>query len=83
MIDITVLHDKQMRLLQTYLLKEEATSPLHAAVAKQTIDTHRWIYLLQMKINSPQTKNKIKKLKDSGPKKPYKADTRMTSANST
>ena len=32
--DITVLHDKQMKLLQTYFLQKQATSPLHAAVAK-------------------------------------------------
>jgi len=34
LIDITVLHDKQMKLLQTHFLKKQATSPLHAAVAK-------------------------------------------------
>jgi len=72
-----------MKLLQTHFLKKQATSPLYAAVAKQTIDTHRWIYLVQMEINWRQTKNKIPNLKDSGPKKPYTADTRITSANNT
>jgi hypothetical protein len=32
-------------------------------------------------MNSPQTKHIIKKSKDNGPKKPYTAETRMTSAN--
>ena len=34
LIDITRLHDKQVRLLQTYFLNKEVTSPLHAAVVK-------------------------------------------------
>ena len=34
LIDITRLHDKQMKLLQKYLLNKEATFPLHAAVVK-------------------------------------------------
>ena len=34
MIDITGLHDKQVKLLQTYFLQKQATSLLHAAVAK-------------------------------------------------
>jgi hypothetical protein len=32
LIDITQLHDKQVRLLQTYFLNKQITSPLHAAV---------------------------------------------------
>ena len=35
LVDITLLHDKQVKLPQTYLLNKQATSPLHdAAVAK-------------------------------------------------
>jgi hypothetical protein len=34
LIDITQLHDKQVKLLQTYLLDKQVTSSLHAAVAK-------------------------------------------------
>jgi len=34
LIDINQLHDKQVKLLQTHFLKKQATSPLHAAVAK-------------------------------------------------
>jgi hypothetical protein len=32
--DIIRLHDKQVKLLQTYFLHKRATSPLHAAVVK-------------------------------------------------
>jgi hypothetical protein len=32
--DITRLHDKQVRLLQTYFLNKQITSPLHAAVVQ-------------------------------------------------
>jgi hypothetical protein len=35
---------------------------------------------MQRKMNSPQTKNTKTKSEDSGPKKPYTADTRMTLA---
>ena len=34
LIDITPIHDKQVKLLQTYLLNQQVTSPLHAAVVK-------------------------------------------------
>jgi hypothetical protein len=34
MTDITTLHDKQVKLLQTYFLNKRATSPLYAAVVK-------------------------------------------------
>jgi len=34
MIDITRLHDKQVKLLQTHFLNKQASSPLHAAVVK-------------------------------------------------
>jgi len=36
---------------------------------------------MQMKMNSPQMKNILAQSKDSGPKNPYTADIRMTSAN--
>ena len=32
--DIIRLHDKQVRLLQTYFLNKQITSPLHAAVVQ-------------------------------------------------
>jgi len=34
LIDITRLHDKQVKLLETYFLNKQVTSPLHAAVVK-------------------------------------------------
>jgi hypothetical protein len=34
LIDITRHHDKQVKLLQTYFLNKQVTSPLHAAVVK-------------------------------------------------
>jgi hypothetical protein len=34
MADITRLHDKQVKLLQTYFLNKQTSSPLHAAVVK-------------------------------------------------
>jgi hypothetical protein len=34
MADITRLHDKQVKLLQTYFLNKQASSPLHAAVVR-------------------------------------------------
>ena len=34
LIDITRLHDKQVKILQTYFLSKQVTSPLHAAVVK-------------------------------------------------
>ena len=37
MIDITRLHDKQVKLLQTYFLNTQVTSSLHAAVAKAEV----------------------------------------------
>jgi hypothetical protein len=80
--DITRLHDKQVKLFQIYFLNKQTTSPLRAAVVKaDDIYTHHSIYFAQMKIKSPTTKNIIPKSKDGGPKKPYMADTLMTSAN--
>jgi len=32
LIDVTLLHDKQVKLLQTYFLNKQVTSSLHAAV---------------------------------------------------
>jgi hypothetical protein len=34
LVDITRLHDKQVKLLQTYFLNKRVTPPLHAAVVK-------------------------------------------------
>ena len=34
LIDITRLHEKQVKLLQTYFLNKQVTSSLHAAVVK-------------------------------------------------
>jgi hypothetical protein len=34
LIDVTRLHDKQVKILQTYFLNRQVTSPLHAAVVK-------------------------------------------------
>jgi len=34
LIDITWLHEKQVKILQTYFLNKQVTSPLHAAVVK-------------------------------------------------
>jgi hypothetical protein len=34
MTDITRLHDKKVKLLQTYFLNKQASSPLHAAVVE-------------------------------------------------
>jgi hypothetical protein len=34
MTDITQLHDKQVKLLQTYFLNKQTSSPLHAAAVK-------------------------------------------------
>jgi hypothetical protein len=34
LIDVTRLHDKQVKLLQTYFLSKQVTLPLHAAVVK-------------------------------------------------
>jgi hypothetical protein len=34
LIDITQLHNKRVKLLQTYFLNKEATAPFHAAVVK-------------------------------------------------
>jgi hypothetical protein len=39
------------------------------------------IYFVQIKMNSPQPKNIITESKDNCPKKPYTANTHMTSAN--
>ena len=75
-----------MKLLQTYFLNKQATSPLHAAVVKADdrhththththTHAHHRIYFVQIKMNSSQTRNTITKLKDHGPKKSYTTDT--------
>ena len=42
LIDITRLHDKHVKLLQTYFLNKQVTSSLHAAVVKADVDAHHW-----------------------------------------
>ena len=42
LIDITRLHDKQVKLLQTYVLNKQVTSSLHAAVIKAMMGVHHW-----------------------------------------
>jgi hypothetical protein len=81
LFDVTQLHDKQVKLLQTYVLNKRVTLPLHAAVVKADDRYTHWIYFVRMKRNLPQTKNIPTKSKDNGPKKPYTVNTRMTSDN--
>jgi hypothetical protein len=79
--DITRLHDKQMKLLQTYFLNKQATSPLHAAVVKAD-DRYTPLAVFRANENELATDEEYNnKSKDNGPKKPYTADTHMTSAN--
>ena len=61
MNDISLLHDKQVKLLQTYFLNKQASLSLHVAVVKVD-DAHHWIYSAQMKTNSPQMKKVPKSL---------------------
>jgi hypothetical protein len=68
LIDITRLHDKQVKFIQTYLLNKQVTSPLHAA-AVQADDGHTPLdVFVQMIMNSPLTKNITAKSKDMVPK---------------
>jgi hypothetical protein len=78
MTDITWLHDKQVKLLQTYFLNKQPSSPLHAAVVNSgdsltPLDLHH-----EHEKELSRMKNTITKLKDNGPKKPYMASTRTT-----
>jgi hypothetical protein len=58
------LHDKQVKLLQTYLLYKQASSPLHAAVVKAD-DKYTPLDLLRANENELATdedyNNKVKR----------------------
>jgi len=64
MTDITRLHDKQVKLLQTHLLNKQSSSPLHAAVVKAD-DRHTPLDLLRANKNELATdeeyNNKVKR----------------------
>ena len=82
LIDMTRLHDKQVKVLQTYFLNKQVTSSLHAAVVKAD-DRCTPLDLVHANANEfpPQMKNIITKSRDNAPKKPCMAAIRMTSAN--
>jgi hypothetical protein len=80
--DITRLQNKQVKLLQQYFLNKQATLPLYAAVVKAD-DRYTPLDLFRANENELAPDEEYnKKSKDNGPKKPYTADTHMTSANS-
>jgi len=54
LIDITRLHDKQLKLLQTYILNKQLTSPLHAVVVKAD-DTYKPLDLFRTNENKLAT----------------------------
>jgi hypothetical protein len=62
--DITRLHDKQVKLLHTYILNKQATSPLHAAVVK-TVDRYTPLDLFRANENElakdEEYNNKVKR----------------------
>jgi hypothetical protein len=62
--DITRLHNKQVKLLQTYFLNKQATLPLHAAVVKLN-DSYSPLDLLHANENELTTEeeynNKVKR----------------------
>jgi uncharacterized protein YpmB len=71
-----------IKLLQTYFLNKETSSPLHAAVVKAG-NKYTPQDLLRANENELTTDEEYEyktKSEDSGPKKPYTADTRMTLA---
>jgi hypothetical protein len=76
MADISRLHDKEVELLQTYFLKKQTSSPLHAAVVKAD-NKYTPLDLLRANENELTTDEEYN---NSGPKKPYTADTRMALA---
>jgi len=81
LIDITRLHDKQVKLLQTHFLNKQVTSSLRAAVVKADDRCTPLDLVRANQMNSPQMKNIMTKSRDNGPKKPCMAAIRMTSAN--
>jgi len=82
MTDITRLHDKQVKLLQTYFLNKQVASSLHAELVKAD-DRCTPLDLVRANANELTTdeeyNNKVKRLWS--PKKPCMAAIRMTSAN--
>jgi hypothetical protein len=77
----TRLHDKQVKLLQTYFLNKQVTSPLNAALVKAN-DRYTPLDLVHANENKlTQMKNMLTQSKDNGPKKPYMTNIHMTSAN--
>jgi len=63
LIEITQLHDKQVKLLQTYFLNKQVTSSLHAAVVKAD-DKHTPLDLVHGNVNELPTdeyNNKVKR----------------------
>jgi hypothetical protein len=83
LIDITRLHDKQVKLLQKYFLNKHVTSSLRAAVVKAD-NRCTPLDLFRANANELPTDEEyslITKSRDNGPKKPCMTTIRMTSAN--
>jgi len=55
LIDITRLHDKQVKLLQTYFLNKQVMSPPHAAVVKADDDRYTPLDLVRANENELAT----------------------------
>ena len=78
---VTRLHDKQVKLLQTYFLSKQATSPLHAAVVKAD-DRYTPLDLVRADENELATDEEYNNnVQSNGPRRPYTADIRVISAN--
>jgi len=80
LIHITRLHGKQVRLLQTYFLNKQVTSPLHAAIVKAD-DRYTPLDLVRANENELATDEEYNNIKRQWSQKPYTADIRMISAN--
>ena len=80
LIDITRLHDKQVKLLETYFLNKQVTSPLHAAVVKAD-DRYTPLDLVHANENDLATDEYNNNVKSNGARRPYTADSRVISAN--
>jgi len=81
LIDITRLHDKQAKLLQTYFLNKQVMSSLHAAVVKAD-DRCTPLNLFHTNANELTTDEEYcNKFRDNGSTKPCTAAIHMTSAN--
>jgi hypothetical protein len=62
MIDISRLHDKQVKLLQTYFLNKQTSSPLHAAIVKAD-NKYTQLDLLHAKENELTTDEEYNKVR--------------------